>query len=82
MCNYPYPFAAVLSRLKFINDKLKRARDIRISGVNVVEEIASIPEVRVESDDPQTIVVLDRICAVMRPRLRNSLLIDPPFMLP
>ena len=82
MTDDPNSLFSIFCGLEFLDKEVKHAGDIRVRGVNIVEEVTPIPEVGVQRNDAETILILDGVGPIMKSRLIRGRGVDPPVMLP
>ena len=78
----PNSLLGILCGLEFLDEEVKHAGDIGVCGVDVVEEITSVPEIGVQRNDTETVLILDRVSPVSGPCLIRCSRINPAIVLP
>ena len=82
VANDPNSLACILGSLQFLDQERLHTRHVRVARVVVIEEIASVPEIGIECDDSEAILVLDRVSPVMESCLLRCSGVNPSILLP
>lgn len=84
MTKDPYTLASIFCGLQLLNQESNSTAVVWVCGVDVVEIVASVPEVGIQGDNPQLWVcwMVDTISSVVHSSLRSCGSIDPAIVLP
>lgn len=78
----PNALVGVLRGLEFVDEEGECTRGVRAGGIDEIEVVPTVPEVSIQGDDAQAIVVLDGVSRIMSFRLRGGRSINPAVVLP
>ena len=78
----PDTLFGIFGGLQLLDHEAEGAGGVGIRSVDEIEEVTTVPEVGVESDDAQAVLVLDGISSVMEFGLVGSLSVNPAIVFP
>jgi hypothetical protein len=78
----PDPLASVLCGLQLPDYEAECAGVIRVVDVDEIVKVAVVPEIGIQGDDPEAVLVFDRIRGVVQLGFGCRGIIDPAVVLP
>ena len=78
----PHPLLSILGGLELVDQEGECAGAVRTGRVDEIEVVLAVPEISVQGDNAQAVVVLDGVGCVVEFGLRGGGRVDPAVVLP